>query len=513
MTTLPTNTPGRAWRWWQEVTPPQWKAMFAAWIGYLLDGFDFVLITLVLTDIAADFRLDTPTAASLISGAFITRWLGGAALGAMGDRHGRKAAMIASILLYSLGTFACGFAWDHTSLFVARLVIGLGMAGEYSASATYVLESWPTRWRNRASGFLISGYAGGTVLAAELYQWVVPHWGWRWMFWIGVLPVLVALWVRRALPEAGDWQREIGAAATRSAEEHPNPFRPLFTGRVRSGGNAALAVVAATALFCVFTPVGAGRVPWLSAAAALCLTAFAAQLGGRRGWLLYLALTVTVFCAFLYSWPIQALLPTYLKTGLGYAPGQVTDVMFYAGFGTMAGCWLAGYAGDRFGTRRAYAGTLLASLVFVFPVFAVRDSLPVLGVLLFLLLALSQGISGILPKYLAGHFPTATRAASVGFVYNVGALGGAVAPVLGAHLAEGMPLGRALAVLTFGLTLVVILLVGGNVPQRLGGLVDRQATGDHLVPAGGGAGAGVAPPSAAVEIQQDGAGMRADEAS
>ncbi|MGW3008841.1 MFS transporter [Streptomyces sp. NPDC001219] len=471
--------------------------MFAAWIGYLLDGFDFVLITLVLTDIAADFRLDTATAASLISGAFITRWLGGAALGAMGDRHGRKAAMIASILLYSLGTFACGFAWNHTSLFVARLVIGLGMAGEYSASATYVLESWPTRWRNRASGFLISGYAGGTVLAAELYQWVVPHWGWRWMFWIGVLPVLVALWVRRALPEAGDWQREIGAAATRSAEARPNPFRPLFTGRFRSGVNAALAVVASTALFCVFTPVGAGRVPWLSAAAALCLTAFAAQLGGRRGWLLYLALMATVFCAFLYSWPIQALLPTYLKTGLGYAPGQVTDVMFYAGFGTMAGCWLAGYAGDRFGTRRAYAGTLLASLVFVFPVFAVRDSLPVLGVLLFLLLALSQGISGILPKYLAGHFPTATRAASVGFVYNVGALGGAVAPVLGAHLAEGMPLGRALAVLTFGLTLVVILLVGGNVPQRLGRLVDRQATDDHLAPAAGGAGSGAAPPSAA----------------
>lgn len=196
----------------------------------------------------------------------------------------------------------------------------------------------------------------------------------------------------------------------------------------------------------------------------------------------------TVFCAFLYSWPIQALLPTYLKTGLGYAPGQVTDVMFYAGFGTMAGCWLAGFVGDRLGTRRAYAYTLLASLVFVFPVFAVRDSLPALGVLVFVLLALSQGISGILPKYLAGHFPTATRAASVGFVYNVGALGGAAAPVLGAHLAEGMPLGRALAVLTFGLTLVVILLVGGNVPQRLGRLVDRQAPDDHLVPAAGGVG-------------------------
>lgn len=464
--------------WYRQVTPRQWKAMTAAWVGYLLDGFDFVLITLLLTEIAGTFGLSTAGAASLVSGAFVTRWLGGALLGALGDRYGRRPAMIASILLYSLGTFASGFAWNYSSLFAARLVIGLGMAGEYSASATYVLETWPAPLRNRASGFLISGYAGGTILAAQLYQWVVPNWGWRWMFWIGVLPVLVALWVRRSLPEADDWSAEVGAA-----EERPNPFRPLFAGRARRRLDCVLAVVAFAALTCVFTPAGTGHVPWLAALAALCLTAFAVQLGGRRGWVLYVSLTTTVFCAFLYSWPVQALLPTYLKTELGYAPAEVADVMFYAGFGTMAGCWLAGFAGDRFGTRRAYAGALLASLAFVFPVFAVRDSLVALGMLLFVLLALGQGISGILPKYLAGHFPTATRAASLGFVYNVGALGGAVAPVLGARLAESMPLGRALALLTFGLTLLVAALVGGDVPVRLARLLDRGAVGDHLVAA------------------------------
>ncbi|WP_435853567.1 sialate:H+ symport family MFS transporter [Streptomyces sparsogenes] len=450
--------------------------MFAAWIGYLLDGFDFVLITLVLTEIADEFDLSDASAASLVSGAFITRWLGGALLGAMGDRYGRKPAMIASILLYSLGTFACGFAWDYFSLFTARLLIGMGMAGEYSASATYVLESWPARVRNRASGFLISGFAGGSILAAELYKWVVPHWGWRPLFWIGVLPVIVALWVRRALPEAGDW------SATARGEARPNPFRPLFAGRRRASLNTALAVAASAALFCVFTPLGEGMVWPLALLAAGCLLAFAAQLGGRRRWVVYVALMCTVFCAFLYSWPIQALLPTYLKKELGYDPAQVTDMMFYAGFGTMAGCWLAGFTGDWLGTRRAYAWTLLASLAFVFPVFAVQDSLVGLGVLLFFLLALSQGISGILPKYIAGHFPTGSRAASLGFVYNTGALGGAVAPVLGAHLAEGMSLGRALAVLTFGLTLLVIVLVGGNVPQRLGRLSDPEGPDDHLVP-------------------------------
>jgi SHS family sialic acid transporter-like MFS transporter len=469
---MPTAPPAP---WYREITRQKWKSFFAAWIGYLLDGFDFVLITLVLTEIADDFGLTAVESASLVSGAFITRWLGGAVLGALGDRFGRKSAMVASILLYSVGTFACGFAWDYTSLFTARLLIGMGMAGEYSASATYVLESWPARLRNRASGFLISGFSLGGVLAAEVYEHVVPGHGWRWLFYIGLLPVVVALWVRRALPEADDWEARVGAAA-----ERPNPFRPLFADRRRAGVNTVLVVVATASLFAVFTPLGAGLVPALSMVAAACLVAFAVQLGGRRRWLLLVALCVTVFCAFLYSWPVQALLPTYLKTELGFTPGQVSDALYWAGFGTMAGCVATGFLGDRFGTRTAYGCTLLVGLVFVFPVFAVRDSLLGLGVLLFLMLACMQGISGLLPKYIAGHFPTETRAASLGFTYNVGALGGAVAPVLGAELSSSMSLGRALAVLTSVLTLTVILLIGFDVPRRLNRLIDPEPVPDHL---------------------------------
>ncbi|MEU9556262.1 sialate:H+ symport family MFS transporter [Streptomyces fumanus] len=471
---MPTARPART-PWYREITRRKAKSFFAAWLGYLLDGFDFVLITLVLTEIADDFGLTAVESASLVSGAFVTRWLGGAVLGALGDRFGRRSAMVASILLYSTGTFACGFAWDYTSLFAARLLIGTGMAGEYSASATYVLESWPARLRNRASGFLISGFSLGGVLAAEVYEQVVPAHGWRWLFYIGLFPVAVALWVRRALPEADDWQARVGATA-----ERPNPFRPLFAGRRRAAVNSLLTAVATAALFAVFTPLGAGAVPLLSVLAAACLVAFAVQLGGRRRWLLLLALCVTVFCAFLYSWPVQALLPTYLKTELGFTPGQVSDALYWAGFGTMAGCVAAGFLGDRFGTRRAYGCTLLAGLAFVFPVFAVRDSLVGLGVLLFLMLACLQGISGLLPRYIAGHFPTASRAASLGFTYNVGALGGAVAPVLGAELAGPMSLGRALAVLTCGLTLTVIALIGFDVPRRLNRLIDPVPVPDHL---------------------------------
>ncbi|WP_399091809.1 sialate:H+ symport family MFS transporter [Streptomyces sp. BBFR2] len=461
--------------WYREVGRARWKAFFAAWLGYVLDGFDFVLITLVLTEIADEFGLDTVEAASLVSGAFITRWLGGAVLGAVGDRFGRKTAMTASIALYSCATFACGFAWDHTSLFTARLLIGMGMAGEYGASATYVLESWPARFRGRASGFLISGFSLGSVAAAECYKWVVPALGWRWMFYLGLVPLTVAWWVRRSLPETAEWRAAAGAGAAA-----PNPFRPLLATPLRATVNSLVAAVAAAALFGVFTPVGAGAVPQLAVVGGLALVALAVQLGGARGWVLYLALSGTVFVAFLYSWPLQALLPTYLKTELHYDAGQVTGVLYFAGFGTMAGCWLAGFAGDRFGARRAYVCTLLASLLFVFPVFAVADHLLLLGASLFVLQGLSTGVSGLLPRYLGGHFPTAGRGAGLGFTYNVGALGGAVAPVLGARLAEGRSLGGALAGLTFAGTLLVVALIGGDVPGRLHRLWNPDAPRDHL---------------------------------
>ncbi|MGK4066524.1 MFS transporter [Rothia sp. HC945] len=463
------TSPSTGKRWWQHLNSQDGKSFFAAWLGVLLDGYDFVLISFALPAMIETFDLTLVQGASLVSAAFITRWLGGLVLGAVGDKFGRRPAMVVSILMFAVASIGMAFAPNYWFLFVFRLIIGFAMAGEYSASAAYVIESWPRHMRNKASGFLLSGYAFGVVLAAQVDKYLVPWaeqfghgWGWRALYLTGIVPIVVAIYMRRSLPEAKDWEESKKTGPAQEADM----LTTLFGGPKKIL-NLMGTVVAAVSLLFIFAGFGLPRyaVVLLAVVSAAVFIAFIVQFDKMR-WATGIAIVVTVFASFMYTWPIQGLLPTYLK-GVGMDPNVVANIVTIAGLGNALGYIVAGFAGDAVGMRRWYAISLTISQILVFPLFLQNGEYVVLvGILLFFTQMFGQGVSGLLPKWVSSYFPVEKRAAGLGFTYNVGALGGAVGPILGASLADKFSLGTALAVLSVGFALLVILSIWLNLPRR-----------------------------------------------
>ncbi|SUO97454.1 MFS transporter [Suttonella ornithocola] len=464
--------------WYKQLSKEKWRAFFAAWLGVLLDGYDFVLIAFALPAIRETFGLTLVESAALVSAAFVSRWLGGLMLGAMADKLGRKPAMIASIFLFAAGSIIMAFAPTYWVLFLCRLVIGFAMAGEYSSSAVYVIELWPKHMRNKASGFLLSGFAFGVILAAQVDKYLVtwvdswhPGWGWRALFLTGIIPIVVAIYMRRALPEAEDWAKH---QAEKKSASH-DMLSILFSSKKRNL-NLLGVVGASVLLLLIFSELAlpAGLIAVLAVITAAIFIAFIYQFDPNR-WVIGIAIMITIFASFMYTWPIQGLLPTYLK-GVGMSPSTVANVITFAGLGNAAGYIIAGFMGDYLGMRRWYAISLIISQTLVFPLFLQNGAyVALVAILLFFNQMFGQGIAGLLPKWVSSYFPVERRAAGLGFCYNVGALGGAVGPVLGAAIAKQWSLGGALTILSVGFAGIVILSIGLNLPRKIQMLVNPQA--------------------------------------
>ena len=179
----------------------------------MLDSFDVMLYAIVLAALIRDpvLHLSFETAGILGSITLISAAVGGIAFGVIADRFGRKRALMAAVLIYSIFTAACGFAQTAMQLAVFRVLLGLGMGGEWATGAALVSETFPAKHRGKALAFVQSSWAIGYGLAALVNMIVMPIWGWRGVFFVGVLPALFTIWIRRRVEEPKIWLQTAAA--------------------------------------------------------------------------------------------------------------------------------------------------------------------------------------------------------------------------------------------------------------------------------------------------------------
>jgi MFS family permease len=376
--------------WLSEASSQQKRCLLAAFLGYMLDSMDVMLYALVLGQVQREMHLSAAISGAMVSATLIAAAIGGASFGWFADRYGRVRALIYSVLIYSLGTALCGFTQTATQLMLCRVLLGLGMGGEWAAGAALVAETWPALHRGKALALVQSGWAVGYALGAAVVGLVMPRFGWRAVFFTGILPAFVSFWVRRGLREPEVWRNKQGSQPRISL---------LFRGS-------------------------------LAHSVLVCASMNAAALFAWWG---------------LFTWLPRFLSMSPAEGGRGLSIVQTSSWTIVMQAGTFLGYIGFGYLADRFNRKYTYIGFLIVAALLV-PVFAfVRNPNTLLIVGPFV------GFFGT--GYFAGFsviaselFPTALRASAMGFVYNIGRVVSAAAPYLIGRVSEHAGLSWALCI-------------------------------------------------------------------
>ena len=369
----------------RDLSATQWKAGIAAWLGWLFDGLDMHLYTLVAVPFVAELlrvSSDAPSVgltSSVIQAAFLVGWAcGGAFFGVIGDRLGRSRTLVLTILTYAAFTGLSAFATEWWHLLIFRFLAALGIGGEWAVGAALLAETWPRRWRPWLAAVLQSAVHVGVVVAT-VAAYLLASQPPRMVFLVGILPAFITLWIRRAVPETEAWHeaRAAGPAATPRIGD-------LFRPPVRSVTLRTLAVC---------------------------------------------GLSLTAHWAFTF-WSVQHL------RGLGAAAGMSeadSSRLVSQGFSVLmlasiAGNFLAAGLAALIGYRRTIAGMCLAYfLVMTFTYAVPRDPRQIVAA--FAVLGLCSGMFALYTMYLPPLFPTLLRTTGAGFCFNFGRLAAAAGTV------------------------------------------------------------------------------------
>ena len=357
----------------------------------MLDSMDVQLYALILLEVMRDLEMDKGAGGFLASLTLLSSAAGGVLFGILADRIGRTRALILSILTYSVFTAACGLSQTVFQLAMFRVLLGFGMGGEWASGAALVAETWPAKHRGKAMGIMQSSWAVGYASAAGITALILPTLGWRAVFFVGILPSLLTLWIRRRVAEPEIWVR-----SREQSNAEPISIWSIFSPRYLRN-----------TLLITFMNAG---------------TMFA--------W-----------------WGLFTWVPTYLRlppeqggAGLTVVGSSVWIIVLTVGqwFGYVS----FGFIADSLGRKKAYLLYLLVAAALV-PVYgSTRDPTALLVLGPFLAFFGTGYFSGF-GVVSAELFPTRIRASAQGLTYNIGRVASAAAPFVVGTLAEKYGLGMA----------------------------------------------------------------------
>ncbi|CAN7386709.1 MFS transporter [Trinickia sp. LjRoot230] len=401
-------------------TREQRNVTIAAYLGWTLDAFDFFLMVFILKDIAAEFNTKIPAVAVAITLTLAMRPIGALIFGRLADRFGRRPTLMVNIACYSLLELLSGFSPNLTTLIVLRALFGIAMGGEWGVGSALTMETIPARSRGAVSGLLQAGYPSGYLLASVVFGLLYEHVGWRGMFFVGVVPALLVLYIRKSVPESPAW---------RVMETHERP----------------------------------GLIDTL-----------------KKNWVLSVYAIVLMTAFNFFSHGTQDLYPTFLREQHAFDPHMVSRIAIVLNVGAIIGGLFFGSMSERIGRRRAICIAALIAIP-VLPLWAFSNGALALAIGAFLMQISVQGAWGVVPAYLNEISPDEIRATFPGFVYQLGNLIASVNATLQASFAvsHNNNYALALAVVAGAASVVIaVLILFGRERRGIDMLSSAQRVGE-----------------------------------